>query len=158
MSLQSSKTIVPISICMADDTAINAVAVGPIKPPISIPPIPGLVFNGLAKDLLSIGQLADHGVTSVFGKEKVEFFQTPISINGVKLGEGLQINKKYLVQPLATSPTSMSPAILLTWHARLSHLGEASIRRLEKQGIIRVTNWDRSGIESCKAYRKGRLT
>lgn len=155
--LSSSKTISPVPIYLADDTSIKATAVGPIKAPIQLPPIPGLVVEGLAENLLSIGQLADHGVTSVFGKGKVEFFKSPLEVNGTKLGEGLRVNKKYLVRPLTASPASTSPASLLTWHMRLSHLGEASIRRLHQQGIITVTNWDREGVERCDACRKGRL-
>lgn len=54
---------------MADNTVINATAMGPIRPPIPIPSVPGLVVPGLAENLLSIGQLADHGVTSVFTKD-----------------------------------------------------------------------------------------
>lgn len=156
-SLQSSRTIPAIPIYMADDTTIDATAVGPIKTPISLTPIPGLVVPGLAENLLSIGQLADHGVTSVFGKDKVKFYQTPVAIDGKKIGEGLRVNQKYLVRPLSASPTSTSPASLLKWHMRLSHLGEASIRRLEKQGIIQVTDWDRKGIECCQACKNGRL-
>lgn len=99
---------------MANNTAKNATAVGPIKPPIPIYSIPGLIVSGLAEKLLSIGKLANHGFTSVFGKDKVEFYQTPPTINGVKLGEGLKINKKYLVHPLTASPAPKSPASLLT--------------------------------------------
>lgn len=48
---------------MADDSVIKADAVGPLKLPIPLPSMPGLVLPGLAENLLSIEQLADHGVT-----------------------------------------------------------------------------------------------
>lgn len=156
-SLGSSSKIEPTPIYMADDTSIDAIAAGPIKPPIPIPAITGLVVPGLAENLLSIGQLADNGVTSIFKKDTVEFYKSPITVNGTKLGEGRRINRKYLVRPLTALSTSTSPASLLTWHLRLSHLGEASIRRLHHQGIITVTNWDRHGVESCVACKKGRM-
>lgn len=59
---------------MADDSSIEASEIGPILPPIAIPSVPGLVVLGLAENLLSIGQLANHGVTSVFTNDKVDFF------------------------------------------------------------------------------------
>lgn len=156
-SLLSSKPIPPTSIYLADDTTIKAKAVGPIKLPISLPSVPGLVVPGLAENLLSIGQLADNGVTSIFTKDKVEFYESKLDIKGVKLGEGHRVNRKYLVRPLTALATSTSPASLLTWHHRLSHLGEASIRRLDRQGIIKVNDWSREGMESCTACKRGRL-
>ena len=90
-------------------------------------------------------------------KGGVHFYKSPLQVNGGKLREGLRINCKYMVQPLPALPASTSPASLLTWHLRLSHLGESSIRRLHQQGIIKVTSWDRGGLETCKACRNGRL-
>lgn len=156
-SLKSSTPITPTTIYMADDTTIKATSIGPIKCPIPLPSVPGLVVPGLAENLLSIGQLADHGVVSVFDKDKVVFYESPLEIIGKKTGEGLRINRKYLVRPLTALSTSTSPASLLTWHLRLSHLGEASIRRLSAQGVISVTDWDRDGLETCMACKKGRL-
>lgn len=142
---------------MADESIIKADAVGPMKLPIQLPSMPGLVVPGLAKNLLSIGQLADHGVTSVFSKDKVKFYNSSVKIDGTKLGEGQRISRKYLVRPLTALAASTSPANLLTWHLRLSHVGESLIRRLAKQGVIEVTDWDRSGLENCMACRKGRM-
>lgn len=142
---------------MADNTSIDVTAVGPIKPPIAIPLVDGLVVPGLAENLLSIGHLADNGVTSVFGKNKVEFFKSPVVVSGGKLGEGQCINRKYLGRPLTALSVSTSPASLLTWHSRLSHIGEASIRRLYQQGVIKDTNWERHGMEGCQACRRGRM-
>lgn len=58
---------------------------------------------------------------------------------------------------MTASQATTSPASLLTWHLRLSYLGEASIRRLHKQGVITVTSWDRRGLERCDACRKSRM-
>lgn len=157
-SLNSCKSIPSTPIYLADDTSIKAKAIGPVKLPINLPSVPGLLVPGLAENLLSIGQLADSGVTSICSKEKVEFYQSDLEVIGKKLGEGQRINRKYLVRPLTSLTTSTSPASLLTWHHRLSHLGEASVRRLDKQGVIEVTDWDRAGLENCKACRKGRMT
>lgn len=156
-SLKSSTKIPKTPIYMADDTIINATSIGPIVPPIPIPSIPGLVVPGLAENLLSIGQLADHDVTSVFTKEGVEFYKSPVDIAGVKLGEGSRVNKKYMVRPITALHTSTLPASLLTWHLRLSHLGETSIRRLHAQGVIKVNDWDRQGLETCIACKEGRF-
>lgn len=156
-SLESSTPINPTPIYMADNSSIKATAVGPILPPIPLPSIPGLVVPGLAKNLLSIGQLADHSVTSVFTKDKVEFFKDTVEIEGKRLDEGRRINMKYMVRPITASPTSTSPASLLIWHLRLSHLGEASIRRLEKQGVIKVTDWDLTGLKSAMPVGKAGL-
>lgn len=87
-NLQSHKTITPTSIFMADDSVIKADAFGPMKLPIALPSMPGLVVPGLAENLLSIGQLANHGVTSVFTKDKVKFYESSVNLDGVKLGEG----------------------------------------------------------------------
>lgn len=157
-SLKSTSAITPTPIFMADDSSILAEAKGPIKLPIPLPAVTGLVVPGLAENLLSIGQLADDGITSIFSKDKVEFYNSLLSIKGVKLGEGNRVNRKYLVRPITALPTSTSPASLLTWHMRLSHLGEASIRRLDRQGVIRVTDWDRKGLEGCLVCKKGRMT
>lgn len=92
-SLKHSSPIPHTPIFMADDTTIKATEVGPIHSPISIPSIPGLVVPGLTENLLSIGQLGDHGVTSVLTNYKVEFFQSPITVNGTKLGEGHCVKK-----------------------------------------------------------------
>lgn len=73
-SVKASSPIPPTPIYMADDNSIKATAIGPIQPPITLPPVPGLVALGLAENLLSIGQLADNGVTSIFTKNKVKFF------------------------------------------------------------------------------------
>lgn len=113
-SLQTSADISPTPIYLADDSSIHATAAGPIRPPIPIPSIQGLVVPGLAENLLSIGQLADNGVTSVFTKDKVEFFKTPSAVSGVKLGEGPQLNKKYMERPMTSFPPSTSPTSLLT--------------------------------------------
>lgn len=157
-SLKSSTSIQPTPIYMADNTTILAKAIGPVCLPIPLPAVPGLVVPGLAENLLSIGQLADHGVTSIFSKDKVEFYNSSLNITGVKLGEGSRVNRKYLVRPMTALTASISPASLLTWHLRLSHLGEASIRRLDRQGVIKVTDWDREGVEGCSACKKGRMT
>ena len=124
-SLVSHAPISPTSIFMADDSVIKADSAGPMKLPIPLPSMPGLVVPGLAENLLSIGQLADHGVTSVFTKDKVEFYKSPVTLDGMKLGEGHRISRKYLVRPLTALAASTSPASLLTWHLRLSHLGES---------------------------------
>lgn len=156
-SLKMTSKISPTPIFLADDLTIEATAIGPIRPPIPIPSIPGLVVPGLAENLLSIGQLADNGVTSIFSKDIVEFYESTVKLPGVKLGEGRRVSRKYLVRPLTAMSTSTSPASLLTWHLRLSHLGEASIRHLDQQGIINVTCWDRHGLENCQACKKGRM-
>lgn len=142
---------------MVDDSSIKATAAGLIRPPIAIPAITGLVVPGWAENLLSIGQLSDNGVVSVFGKNNVEFYQSPVTIKGTKLGEGRPVNRKYLVRPLTALSTSTSLANMLTWHFCLSHLGEASIRRLHQKQIINVNNWDRKGVENCEARKKGRM-
>lgn len=156
--LEFSSAISSTTICMADDTTIKATSIGPIKCPIPLASVPGLLVPGLAENLLSISQLADQRVVSVFNKDKVEFYKSPLKIVVAKIGEGQHINCKYLVRPLTAFPASTSPASLLTWHFRLSHLAEASIRRLSMQGVISLTDWDRSGIETCMACKKGRLT
>lgn len=154
-SLESSFQISPTPIYMANNTTIKATAIGPIRPPISLPPIPALVLPGLAENLLSVDQLSDNGVTSVFTKDRVQFFKSPVHISGVKLGEGKRVNKKYFVQPITANHASTYSASLLTWHLHLSHLGETSIQRFHAQGVTRVTDWDRKGLKTCQACKEG---
>lgn len=97
-NLQYQKLIPPTSIFLADDSTIKADARGHMKLPISLPSMPGLVAPGLAETLLSIGQLADHGMMSVFTQDKAKFYKSSIALKGSKLGEGHCINRKYLVQ------------------------------------------------------------
>lgn len=56
LSLLSSSRISSTPIYLAEDSAIHATAIGPIKAPIPLAHIPGLVVHGLTKNLLSIGQ------------------------------------------------------------------------------------------------------
>ena len=112
---------------------IKAEAMRPMKMPASLPFMPGLVVPGLAENLLLIGQLADRGVTSVFTKDKVEFYKSPVTLHGEKCGEGQRINRKYLVRPLTALSASTSPASLLTWHLRPSHCGTPKSTRALRQ-------------------------
>lgn len=59
--------------------------------------------------LQQIGQLAYHGVTSVFSKDKVKFYHSPVELLGKKVGEGQRTNKNYMVQPLMASPAPLLP-------------------------------------------------
>lgn len=155
-SVEKPSTIAPTSIHLADDSLINATSIGTVKTHLNLPPIQGLVVPTLTENLLSVGQLADNGVFTLFGKNKVEFFEGPVNVEGVKVGEGLRENRKYMVRPPTTSKYSSS-ASLLTWHTRLSHLGEPSIQRLHQQGVIEVNDWERGGLENCDGCKRGKM-
>lgn len=149
--------IPPTPIHLADDSSIDATSKGTVKNNRDMPPIKGLVVPTLTENLLSAGQLADNGVVTLFSKSKVEFFRSLVTIEGVKVGEGRRENHKYMVWPPTSSPCSYS-ASLLTWNNWLSHIGETSLQPLHHQGVIKVDDWEREGLENCDGCRKGNMT
>lgn len=134
-------------------TSIEATAVGPISS------VPGLVVPGLAENILSIRKLADHGFTLVFTNERLNLSNhlSPFRVQSWLKVTVLINNTWHSVSPVTTFPTSTSPTSLLMWHLCLSHLGEVSIRRLDNQRVIKVTDWDRKLVVKCETCRNGRL-
>lgn len=139
--LQNSHSLKHCPIQLANDSVIQATREGDTVLPFGRSTIPGLLVPNLSENLLSIGQLADHDIQSVFTKDGVCFYKGDVNIDGELVGRGTRSGGKYLVRAPATCLSTSSGQNLLTWHQRLSHLGEAAIRRLERQGLIKVTSW-----------------
>lgn len=73
-SVDNAVKIPSTFIHLADDSSINATSVGVIKIGIDLSPTQGLIFPMLTENLLSVGQLADNNILTLFGKNKVDFF------------------------------------------------------------------------------------
>lgn len=121
---QALQSIHPVEHCpvrLADDSVVEATRSGIVSLPFGTLPHPGLLVPQLSENLLSIGQLADEGVQSVFTKGGVKFYKGPIRIDGEQVGEGSREGKNtwYVVRPRHVSPL---PARNLCSHGTVVYL------------------------------------
>lgn len=135
---QALHSIHPVQHCpirLADDSVVKATRSGIVSLPFGSLPHPGLLVPQLSENLLSIGQLADEGVQSVFTKSGVKFYKRPIRVDGEQVGEGSREGRKYMVRGSnKTCFSAASAQSLLTWHRRLSHLGERGSENYTNKG------------------------
>ncbi|CAL9023657.1 unnamed protein product [Prunus brigantina] len=97
-----------------------------------------MLVPGLEENLLSVGQMMEHGYHLVFGGNMVNVYDDQ-SLKNLIVRVQTTHNKCF---PLTMMPardmalrTSVSHC-LQTWHKRLGHLNERSIKLLENQGMV----------------------
>ena len=114
--------------------------------------IPGLGYN-----LVSVGRLADNGISSLFKSKSVELRH---EASGFIIGYGLRdtANKLYtLPNPFSVTPDlilSLSESSAKLWHRRLAHLNQLDLCNLHKHaaGIPELEPVS----EVCRACRLGK--
>lgn len=116
-ALQSIHCVAPCPIYLPDVSIVKDTYEGSVPLPFGDGTHHGLLVPELSKNLLSIGQLADEGIRSVFTKNGVKFYWGPIKVNGKQVGESSLEGKKYLVcGTMKSCLSATNTQSLLTWH------------------------------------------
>ncbi|KAI5337779.1 hypothetical protein L3X38_017050 [Prunus dulcis] len=98
-----------------------------------------MIVPGLDENLLSVGQMIEHGHWLVFGDNEVDIFedkqlQELIARVQMKGNRCFPLDLKYVNPPVANRATIGDPSCL--WHRRFGHLNYCSLRLLQEKDMV----------------------
>ncbi|KAI5328290.1 hypothetical protein L3X38_027687 [Prunus dulcis] len=120
-----------------------------------------MLVPGLEENLLSVGQMMEHGYCLVFGKGMVTIFddwslQNPIAKVPMTSNRCFSLTMVLATQLVLRASVTHS---LQTWHKRLGHLNDQSIRMLANQDMVHglpSLEKDFAVCEGCKLGKQHR--
>ncbi|CAL9003906.1 unnamed protein product [Prunus brigantina] len=120
-----------------------------------------MLVPGLEENLLSVGQMMEHGYCLVFGKGMVTIFddwslQNPIAKVPMTSNRCFSLTMVPATQLVLRASVTQS---LQTWHKRLGHLNDQSIRMLANQDMVHglpSLEKDFAVCEGCKLGKQHR--
>ncbi|CAL2238017.1 unnamed protein product [Prunus armeniaca] len=97
-----------------------------------------MLVPGLEENLLSVGQMMEHGYHLVFGGNEVSVYDNQ-SLENLIVKVQMTNNRCFPLTMMPASELVLKASVthcLQTWHKRLGHLNERSIKLLENQGMV----------------------
>ncbi|CAL2278968.1 unnamed protein product [Prunus armeniaca] len=97
-----------------------------------------MLVPGLEENLLSVGQMMEHGYHLVFGGNVVSVYDNQ-SLENLIVKVQMTNNRCFPLTMMPASELVLKASVtycLQTWHKRLGHLNERSIKLLENQGMV----------------------
>ena len=97
-----------------------------------------MLVPGLEENLLSVGQMMEHGCHLVFGENMVNVYDDQ-SLRNLIVRVQMTNNICFPLTMMPASDLALKASVthcLQTWHKRLGHLNERSIKLLEDQGMV----------------------
>ncbi|KAI5343362.1 hypothetical protein L3X38_011238 [Prunus dulcis] len=98
-----------------------------------------MIVPGLDENLLSVGQMIEHGHWLVFGDNEVDIYEDKqlkelIARVQMKGNRCFPLDLKYINPPMANRATFGEPSWL--WHRRFGHLNYISLRLLQEKDMV----------------------
>ncbi|KAI5347590.1 hypothetical protein L3X38_000477 [Prunus dulcis] len=114
-----------------------------------------MLVPGLEENLLSVGQMMEHGNCLIFGKGMVTIFddwslQNPIAKVQLTSNRCFPLTMEPATQLVLKASVTH---ILQTWHKRLGHLNDQSIRLLANQGMVHGLPSLEKDFEVCEGCK-----
>ncbi|CAL9013344.1 unnamed protein product [Prunus brigantina] len=97
-----------------------------------------MLVSGLEENLLSVGQMMEHGYHLVFGGNMVSVYDNQ-SLENLIVKVQMTNNRCFPLTMMPASELVLKASVTYcfqTWHKRLGHLNERSIKLLENQGMV----------------------
>ncbi|BBN70319.1 multidrug resistance-associated protein 9 [Prunus dulcis] len=97
-----------------------------------------MLVPGLEENLLSVGQMMEHGYYLVFGGNMVNVYDDQ-SLGNLIVRVQMTNNRCFPLTMMPASELALRASVshcLQTWHKRLGHLNKRSIKLLESQGMV----------------------
>ncbi|CAL2238905.1 unnamed protein product [Prunus armeniaca] len=97
-----------------------------------------MLVPGLEENLLSVGQMMEHGYHLVFGGNVVSVYDNQ-SLENLIVKVQMTNNRCFPLTMMPASELVLKASVthcLQTWHKRLGHLNERSMKLLENQGMV----------------------
>ncbi|KAI5313515.1 hypothetical protein L3X38_042691 [Prunus dulcis] len=97
-----------------------------------------MLVPGLEENLLSVGQMMEHGYYLVFGGNMVNVYDDQ-SLGNLIVRVQMTNNRCFPLTMMPASELALRASVshcLQTWHKRLGHLNERSLKLLENQGMV----------------------
>ncbi|CAL8999643.1 unnamed protein product [Prunus brigantina] len=97
-----------------------------------------MLVPGLEENLLSVGQMMEHGYYLVFGGDVVNIYDDR-SLDNLIVRVQMTNNRCFPLTMMPASDLALKASVthcLQTWHKRLGHLNERSIKMLENQDMV----------------------
>ncbi|KAI5343667.1 hypothetical protein L3X38_011543 [Prunus dulcis] len=97
-----------------------------------------MLVPGLEENLLSVGQMMEHGCHLVFGENMVNVYDDQ-SLRNLIVRVQMTNNRCFPLTMMPGSDLALKASVthcLQTWHKRLGHLNERSIKLLADQGMV----------------------
>ncbi|KAI5324387.1 hypothetical protein L3X38_033460 [Prunus dulcis] len=120
-----------------------------------------MYLPGLRENLLSVGQMDEHGYFLVFGEGKCKVFDSS-SINCLIIRVPMKKNKCYPLSFLVENQLLMKASIThctWTWHKRLGHLHFRGLKQLKDKDMVHGLPQleEKSGVcEGCQFGKQHR--
>ncbi|CAL2234947.1 unnamed protein product [Prunus armeniaca] len=118
-----------------------------------------MLVPGLEENLLSVGQMMEHGYCLVFGKGMVTIFddwslQNPIAKVPMTINRCFSLTMVPATQLVLRASVTHS---LQTWHKRLGHLNDQSIRMLANEDMVHGLPSMEKDFAVCEGCKLGKL-
>ncbi|KAI5342232.1 hypothetical protein L3X38_010107 [Prunus dulcis] len=97
-----------------------------------------MLVPGLEENLLSVGQMMEHGYYLVFGGNMVNVYDDQ-SLGNLIVRVQMTNNRCFPLTMMPANELALRASVshcLQTWHKRLGHLNERSLKLLENQGMV----------------------
>ncbi|KAI5336669.1 hypothetical protein L3X38_015937 [Prunus dulcis] len=97
-----------------------------------------MLVPSLEENLLSVGQMMEHGYYLVFGGNMVNVYDDQ-SLGNLIVRVQMTNNRCFPLTMMPASELALRASVshcLQTWHKRLGHLNERSLKLLENQGMV----------------------
>lgn len=122
-------------------------------------------IEDLAEPLLSVADVTNQNVGTLFLKDEVLFVDQPnalkehINHHHNVLSRGPRINRSYYIENSEVSfrASQSSSALLMTWHLRLGHIGLRNLLDLQRRKEITVSIDDREEVIRCEDCVTGKF-
>ncbi|CAL2225182.1 unnamed protein product [Prunus armeniaca] len=95
-----------------------------------------LLVVGLKENLLSVGQMMEHGYVLIFGANKVEIYDS--SLLNLVAKVQMKGNRSFPLKLHTTLQVALRANVgsSLVWHRRMGHLNFTSLKLLQDQGMV----------------------
>ncbi|KAH9762162.1 Integrase catalytic domain-containing protein [Citrus sinensis] len=129
------------SVYMGDDHALEIAGIGTIK----IKMFDGIIrtigevrhVNGLKKNLLSLGQIDNHGCKTHVENEIMKIVKGELVLmKAEKIGANLFMLKRETLQEADECVASNGEESTMMWHLKLGHMSEQSLKILSEQKLL----------------------
>ncbi|CAL8075090.1 unnamed protein product [Prunus armeniaca] len=96
-----------------------------------------LLVVGLKDNLLSVGQMMEHGYVLIFGANKVEIYDDS-SLSNLVAKVQMKGNRSFPLKLHTTLQVALRANVesSLVWHRRMGHLNFTSLKLLQDQGMV----------------------
>ncbi|CAL9004444.1 unnamed protein product, partial [Prunus brigantina] len=99
-----------------------------------------LLVAGLKENLLSVGQMMEHGYVLIFGANKAEIYDDG-SLSNLVAKVQMKGNRSFPLKLHTTLQVALRENVesSLIWHRRMGHLNFTSLKLLQDQGMLTVS-------------------